>query len=67
MIRVRKLSDHQHVLTNLCKFTKIAGRFNIKSPIIFDLDSLWEEPYPNKAGNALDDDSEDSREKNEIS
>ena len=54
-------------MTNLCNFTKIAGRFNIKGPIIFDPNSLWGEPYPNKAGNALDDDSEDSREKNEVS
>jgi len=34
-------------------------------PIIFDLDSWWKEPYPNKKGNALDDDGKDSREKNE--
>ena len=33
---------------------------------IFDLESWQKEPYPNKAGNALDDDGEDSRE-NEIS
>ena len=55
----------QHVLTNSRNFTRIVARFNIKGPIIFDLDSWWKEPYPNKAGSALEDDSEDSREKNE--
>ena len=31
---------------------------------IFDPDSWWKEPYPNKAGNALDDDVKNPREKN---
>jgi hypothetical protein len=37
----------------------------MKGTIVFDLDSWWKEPYPNKLGNALDDDGKDSREKNE--
>jgi len=64
-IRVRKLIDLQHVLTNSRNFTRIAGRLNIKGPIIFDLDSWWKDPQMNKVGNALDDDGKDSREKNE--
>ena len=64
-IRVRKLTDLQHVLTKSRNFRRIAGRFNIKGPIIFDLDSWWKDPQTNKVGNALDDDGKDSREKNE--
>ena len=52
---IRKLIDLQHVQCSR-SFTKIAGRFNTKGPIISDLDSRWKEPYPNNAGNALDDD-----------
>ena len=33
----------------------------MKGTIIFNLDSWWKEPYPNMAGNALDDDVKDSR------
>ena len=45
--------------------SRIAERFNVKGPFIFDLNSWHEEPYPNKVGSALDDDGKDSREKNE--
>ena len=44
----------------LDKLTRIAGRSSIKGRIIFDLDSWWKEPYPKKAGNALDDDGKGS-------
>ena len=44
--------------------SRIAGRFNIKGPFIFDLDRWYKEPYPNKVVNALDVDGKDSREKN---
>jgi hypothetical protein len=64
-IRVRNPIDLQHVLTNSRNFTRIAGRFNIKGPIIVDLDKWCKKPYPNKVGNALYDDGKDSREKNE--
>ena len=60
-IRLRKLIDHQHVLTN-SRTSRIAGRFNIKGPFIFDLDRWYKEPYP---GNGLDDDAKDTREKDE--
>ena len=58
-IGIQKLIDLQRVLTNSRNFTRIAGRLNIKGPIIFVLDIWWKEPYPNKAGNARDDDDED--------
>ena len=64
-IRVQKLIDLQHVLTNLHNFTGITGRFHIKGPIILDLGSWWKEHYPNKARIALDADDKDSRQKNE--
>ena len=54
--------DLQHVLTNSGNLTRIAGRFTIKGPFIFNLDSLYKEPYP---GNGLDDDAKDTREKDE--
>ena len=41
--------------------------FNIKDSDIFDLDSLGKESPPNKTGNALDDDGEDSRESDFVS
>ena len=45
--------------------SRIAGRFDVKGPFIFDLDRWYKEPYPNKVVNALDVDGKDSREKNE--
>ena len=45
-------------------FTSIVGRF-MKGAIVFDVDSGWKEPYPNRARNALDDDDKDYEEKNE--
>ena len=63
-IRVRKLIDLHQVLTNLRNFTRIVGRF-MKGAIVFDLDSGWKEPYPNRAENVLDDNGKDYEEKNE--
>ena len=51
-------------MANSPNLTRIAGRFSIKGPFNIDLDSWYEESYPE---NALNGDAKDSREKEEIS
>ena len=54
-------------LDKLAQLHKKRWELNIKDSIIFELDSWWKELYLNKAGNALDDDGEDSGENDFVS
>ena len=71
-----ELKDHQRLQTlilrrggsrSLVSLSLAWFLFNIKDSDIFDLDSLGNESPPNKMGNALDDDGEDSRESDFVS
>ena len=49
-------------LDKLAQLHKNDWEFNITGSIIFNLDSRGKESPPNKAGNALDDGGEDSKD-----